>query len=430
MDPSSSTIVLEEFKDSEPIGLTPDERDALRSLVPEMSIRAEAGHEDLFVLNPRGTVGAVQVGEKRFELRPKIKISRFAFVLAYSMDPEHWHQNGFNFEEDDDLFEAVIPGFVLQLERALRGGPLYGYRPEEDALPTVRGRIRFDEQLRARFGISPPIECRFDEFTDDVEINRILKAAIERLARIRIRRPESRRRLRALLPAFATVASVTYDPRNVPEIHWTRLTERFRPVTEFARLILRSRSLEFRGGRVAGAAFLLDLSEVFENFVVVALREALELPERQFPQQARGRPLYLDEERDLKLKPDLSWWDDTRCLFVGDAKYKRTPAETGVKHPDIYQLLAYTTATRLSHGMLIYAAGEEDQRTYSIPFAGKHLQVRTLDLDQPPDKVLAEIEVVAARVRQLAEIATGDAVDNVAASQSALLGDLSEAANN
>jgi 5-methylcytosine-specific restriction enzyme subunit McrC len=408
MDPTSPPIALQEFQDSDPIELTPEERDALRSLVPQMSIRAEPGHEDLFVLNPRATVGAIQVGDKRFELRPKIKISRFAFVLAYSMDPDHWRQIGFNFEEEADLFEAVIPGFVYQLEAALRGGPLYGYRNEEDALQTVRGRIRFDEQLRARFGILPPIECRFDEFTDDVEINRILKAAIDRLARIRIRRSETRRRLRALLPAFATVASVAYDPRNVPEIRWTRLTERFRPVTEFARLILRSRSLELRGGRVAGAAFLLDLNEVFENFVVVALREALALNERHFPQQARGRSLHLDEEQALKLKPDLSWWDDDRCLFVGDAKYKKTPEVAGVKHPDAYQLLAYTTATKLSHGLVIYAAGEEVQRTYSVPLAGKHLEVRTLDLDQSPEHVLSQIDEIAARIRVHAQIALED----------------------
>ncbi len=123
------------------------------------------------------------------------------------------------------------------------------------------------------------------------------------------------------------------------------------------------------------------------------------------PQQARERPLYLDEGQALKLKPDLSWWHDGRCLFVGDAKYKMTPEVARVKHPDAYQLLAYTTATKLSQGLVIYAAGEEVQRTYAVPLAGKRLEVRTLDLDQSPEDVLAQIEEVAARVRVHAQIA-------------------------
>jgi 5-methylcytosine-specific restriction enzyme subunit McrC len=391
--------VLHEYQDSVPIELTADERDALRQLVPQMTIRPEAGHDDVFVLNPRGAVGAIQLGDRRFELRPKIEIRRLAFVLAYSMDPDHWRNSAFDFKEEADLFEAVVPGFVFQVEEALKRGPLLGYRLEEDALQTVRGRIRFDDQLRNRFGIAPPVECRFDEYTEDIEINRILKAATTRLGRIRVRSPMTRRGLRTIAPAFANVSSVQYDARRIPDVRWDRLNERFRSATELARLILRSRSLEFQGGKVAGSAFLLDMSGVFEDFVVIALREALGLSERQFPQEAQGRKLFLDEGHRLALKPDLSWWEESRCVFVGDAKYKRTPEIAGVKHPDAYQLLAYTIATDLYQGMLIYAAGEEVGDGYSIPRVGKKLLVRTLDLDQDPDQVLLQIEHLANEIR-------------------------------
>jgi 5-methylcytosine-specific restriction enzyme subunit McrC len=146
---------------------------------------------------------------------------------------------------------------------------------------------------------------------------------------------------------------------------------------------------------VAGAAFLIDMNVVFEDFVVIALREALGLTKGQFPQQARGKELYLDREQRLRLKPALSWWEGGRCIFVGDAKYKRTRETAGVQHPDAYQLLAYTTATGLPTGMLIYAAGEEPQQTYTISQAGKTLDVRTLNLNQEPDDVLADVRRLA-----------------------------------
>ena len=122
-----AALVLTEHRDSDPVRLFPTERDALRELIPQMTVVAVPGHEDLYVLNPRNAVGAMQLGERRIEVRPKIGIKRMAFVLAYSMNPKHWRDSGFDFTEESDLFEAVVPGFAYQVEEALRGGPLMGY---------------------------------------------------------------------------------------------------------------------------------------------------------------------------------------------------------------------------------------------------------------------------------------------------------------
>ena len=48
------------------------------------------------------------------------------------------------------------------------GGLLQGYRHEEEALHTVRGRIRFNDQVNRRFGVPLLLEVAFDEFTEDI----------------------------------------------------------------------------------------------------------------------------------------------------------------------------------------------------------------------------------------------------------------------
>jgi 5-methylcytosine-specific restriction enzyme subunit McrC len=404
----SAPVVLVEYQNSDPLKLADDERTALRRLVPGITITESAPGPDLYVLNPGGRVGAVQIGSKRFVLRPKIGIRRLLFLISYSMDPGQWRQLGFDFEEDDDLFEALIPGFAFQLERALRHGLCSGYRREEGALFTVRGQIRVADQIRNHFGVIPPVECAYDEFTDDIPMNQLLKAAIVRLGMLRIKSPPSRARLRSLAAAFSNVTYVSFDPEHLPEVRYDRANSHFRGPVEFARLILRSRSVDAEAGRVSGASFLINLATVFEDFVVTALRETLALSPQSFPQHAAGRPLFLDADERLRLEPDVSWWSDDRCVFVGDVKYKRTPDIAGVKHPDLYQLLAYTTATQLPHGLLIYAAGEETSREISIPAAGKKIEVATLDLDREPVEVLAQIEKMASVVRHRASAGLAD----------------------
>lgn len=395
-------IVVTEHGESEPIQLTVAERDALKGLSKQISLRPVEGSGDLYRLSPGNLVGAIQVNQMRFELRPKLAVRRLLFLLAYSMNSRYWRSQGFDFDQEEDLFEAVVPGFAFQVEGALRQGPLQDYRPVEESLQTVRGRIRFDDQVRSRFGLIPPIECRFDEFSEDIEINRVLKAAIERLGAIRLRSETSRRRLRTLAPHFANVTPVAYDSSNVPEVGFDRRTERFRGPVELARLVLRTRSPDSRSGEVAAAAFLLNMATVFEDFVVRALREALGLGEHEFPQGAKGRSLHLDAAGALGLLPDLSWWDGKHCRFVGDVKYKVTPEASGVRHPDVYQLLAYATAAGRRCGLLVYAAGEEPERVHEIAAAGKEIVVRTLDLDADPDAVLAQIADLADLVRDQA----------------------------
>ena len=47
-------------------------------------------------------------------------------------------------------------------------GLLHGYLVEEQALLTVRGRVRFAEQVGRRLDFPIPVELRYDEFTGDI----------------------------------------------------------------------------------------------------------------------------------------------------------------------------------------------------------------------------------------------------------------------
>ena len=160
-------------------------------------------------------------------------------------------------------------------QQAIRRGLLRGYRREEDALNTVRGQIRFADQIGRRYGLPLPIEVAYDEYTEDIEQNRLLKSAVHRLSHTQIRSVATRQEVRRLRPAFDLVQLGSYAPGTVPQIRYTRLDEHYRPAVELARLIIENSSLELFGGRVTSASFLIDMNLVFERFLYVALGEAL-----------------------------------------------------------------------------------------------------------------------------------------------------------
>ena len=129
----------------------------------------------------------VQLGDLSIEITPKLPMGHVFFMLSYALGNRKDLKDQYLFKKDDSILEAVIPSIIANTGRALRRGVLQGYRSEDASLTTVRGRIRFDEQLRRRLLIVPPIVVRYDEYTEDIDENRLIKAAIAHLGRLRIR---------------------------------------------------------------------------------------------------------------------------------------------------------------------------------------------------------------------------------------------------
>jgi 5-methylcytosine-specific restriction enzyme subunit McrC len=390
---------LQEYSTEVGVPLSRDEVLGIGMLAPSIAIAPSARGEGRFDLTPGSFVGAIRLGDVAIEIRPKIDIRHVLFLISYAVDPARWNQQSFDMAPEPSLVEAVVPSFVRQVRQAFHRGILRGYRSVEESLPTIRGRLRFDDQLRRRFGLFPPIEVRYDEYSEDIQENRLIKAAAVTLQQLALRSMRVLGELRGLMPPLEAVSLVEYGPRTLPEILYTRLNEHYRPAVELARLILRSSAFDLHHGSVRATAFLVDMNVVFEDFVVVALREALGVSAREFPQGAKGRALYLDQEKRVTLKPDLSWWEGGHCRFVGDAKYKRTHVQ-GAPNADLYQLLAYTMATGLPGGLLVYAAGEEEPRSVHVREARKVIEVVALDLAVESRQLLSQIAALARRVRQ------------------------------
>ena len=391
-------IDLREYEDSGPHQLSVAERDALRSTIPSLTITPAVGESSGYVLKPGSIVGAVEIGGLSVLIQPKIGIPKLLSLACYAIgEYRPQEERLFDFEERVALPDALALALGAAARRAFSRGLLHGYITEEEALYTVRGRIRFDEQLRRRFGVPLPVEVRYDEFTDDVLANRLVKAAVGRLGMMQLRSHGARRGLGWIAGMLDNVSFVEFRPDSVPEVPFDRLNEHYADVVALSRLILRHGAFESGRGDVRASGFLMDMNVVFQEFVTEALREALGVSGDVFLEKVVRS---LDEEGKVHLRPDLTWWDGRECVFVGDAKYKNLTDERA-PNADLYQLLAYATALDLPGGLLVYAKGEREPATYDVRHSGKRLEVAALDLSGTLDAVLERVGEVANRVKAL-----------------------------
>ena len=393
-------IDLQEYVESAALGFSLAERDALAHRNLGLTITPVDGTADRYMLKPGATVGAVEIGALSVRIAPKIGIRQLLSLACYAIGQIRLQAREFDFPEHTALPDALALAFGAAARRAFARGLLHGYRTEEDALPAVRGRIRFDDQIRRRFAAPLPVEVRYDEFTADILLNRLVKAAAHRLGRLGLRSREARSGIAWVAESLGDVSLAAFPRGAVPEVRFDRLNEHYRTVATLARLVLRHGAFETDRGQVRASGFLMDMNQVFQEFVTVALREALGASERTFGERSVGS---LDDEGSVLLQPDLTWRDRSRWTFVGDVKYKLIDGR--VPNADLYQLLAYATALNLPGGLLVYAQGKPELATHTVRYSGKRLEVAALDLSGDLEGVLARIGDLAQRIAGLSRAA-------------------------
>jgi 5-methylcytosine-specific restriction enzyme subunit McrC len=282
-------------------------------------------------------VGVVEAGGHAIEIYPKLDRSllkgaaeitegRQKSTMASLMWMLEVAQHDNIFEADTSGLETAPSSFLdlwaallaKNLHRELQMGLARAYRPMEDNARTVRGRILFQEHVVQNCNRPDRIYCGWDEFTEDRPLNRILKCACRFLTN-RVHNTDTQRLLFDCIAMFDEVEDIDVASalRQADRIIWDRSMQRFKLPYKLAVRLLQSIGHEaFHGGQQT-YVFLLDMNQVFEDYVGAVLEQTHQVPVDQ--QRIIGH-LFKAPSR-IKQKPDFYWQKDDKA-FVADSKYK------------------------------------------------------------------------------------------------------------
>ena len=79
------TLRLREYTKTVGVDLTATERDALRALIPSLSISPTIGEEGRYDVTPASTVGILRIGELQVEIAPRLPVERVLFLVSYAL---------------------------------------------------------------------------------------------------------------------------------------------------------------------------------------------------------------------------------------------------------------------------------------------------------------------------------------------------------
>jgi 5-methylcytosine-specific restriction enzyme subunit McrC len=358
-------------------------------------------------LRARGVVGVLAAQGCSLEILPKIDIAtkeapehqnaairkHLVHMLAVALDLRI--ETGRITELDwqrETLLEILIKVFCDKLTEAVRRGMPRRYVSHEDDLSALRGTLDVPRQFTRHAANPGRLACRFDELSEDIALNRIIKAAITHLARTS-RNGANQQRLRELAFVYAEITEVARSALNWGDVVIDRTNRAWRELFGMAQLFLGNRYQTTSGGSGKGTALLFEMNTLFEEYVGRLVARALAGTDLRITLQG-GRRFCLtsvDNSRTVfQTKPDILIWRGGQVAHVIDTKWKRISAviddpKQGVSQGDVYQMMAYGHLYKAPRLTLLYphhrGLGDNEGIQAQFRITGQETVLETASVD-------------------------------------------------
>ncbi|MGX5218945.1 McrC family protein [Pseudomonas segetis] len=245
---------------------------------------------------------------------------------------------------DKSLSEWVMGQFLTELDLLVKRGVRFDYQRIEEEQRFLRGQLNVVAQMRQPPGRQHHFQIRHDVFLPDRAENRLLKLALELVAKSTQDAANWRlaNELRAMLAEVPASRQVSQDLRA-----WSRdrLMAHYQAIKPWCELILKQQMPIAVSGKWQGVSLLFPMEKLFEKYVERCLRQQLCHAAVLTPQSKKKHLCKHVGDSKFLLKPDLLI-DLHEQRWILDAKWKRLDAGKPEKNYDLsqsdfYQLFAY-----------------------------------------------------------------------------------------
>ena len=311
---------------------------------------------DTYFLSVNNAIGQIILGDKIFNVSPKIKDDHF--VEIYNLDKNNIRdlvidENQGTAAEGDILY-LIINDFLNGVERVVTKGIRKGYKQIEDELKFIKGRVNVLSTSRNLLSGKLAIKSEFEEFTIDIALNRIIKSALKEIKTLT---NSENTNLLLNYEVIISKANILYRHFEfIPEYKYADLKVQVDRNTKYygqavvgAKNILQSLGAEVTVGDTTASARLMNTFSVVENGIRYFLNQ--NLPEKLMCNAKEPAKKYSDRGK-YRLNPDLVF-GYPQIIATGDIKYKFWNHSNKVKRSDFQQAITFATGYKVTKCIVI-----------------------------------------------------------------------------
>ncbi|MDM0957484.1 McrC family protein [Clostridium perfringens] len=260
------------------------------------------------------------------------------------------------------LNEILAYLFSKKLQKELRKGVYGEYVYIEENINSLKGSLRVQEQIKNMASHSLKAFCRFEEFSRDNKLNKILSFFVKEVMK-NIKNRETLKLLRISEMILGEVDERSITLNEVNNFSFNRLNKPFEDAFTLGKMIVLGESALGNLGENKVYSILFKMNEIFEIYIGKLLKELL-YKETVHIQHSKYKLLIKEESNRgvFKLIPDIVIEKNGIERVIIDTKWKSVESKFnrhGVKREDLYQMYAYLTRYKnASTVILLYPYNE------------------------------------------------------------------------
>ena len=321
------------------------------------------------VIRPGNFIGVVRIGDCILQVHSKFQKPEMDYMAMFLRCADHPQvgghmQNCLHFWPEESLIEVddapdfcglIAAAFLRELNDLCAHRLRRNFvREEANLVGKAKGKILSAENIRRNLsrGRAERVFCAYQSVSDDILENRILRAALERVAvylsgagLFRDGQGTLERWVRSCRSHLRGVSVVRVRGGDFLSARSRGAFSHYRRPLHLARAVLESTGFDLDGanGRASGVVpFALNSAELFERWAQVKLLESAEFSGLQAGYERSNT--FSREGGQIAIRPDF--WirkKGENPAMILDAKYKSAPQNFGeVAKKDIYQMVAYS----------------------------------------------------------------------------------------
>lgn len=350
-------------------------------------------------------VGIIQVDDLTIEIYPKVdrddedgpwkRVLIQMLKACHKLKASTYGDANVN-RQNLNLLELYFSIYLSELSGLIKQGLIKQYRKESSNLNSLKGKLLFSKNINHNIVHQERFYTEHQVYDKDHSLHQILNAAlkvVEEFTRGTYLYDSCKR----IQLDFPEVSDIRVTKKLLDGFKLNRKTIAYQKAFDIARLILLNYSPDISSGREKMLALLFDMNKLWEEYVVVKLREVMPDDYSIIAQDSKAFWGYNSLQPDIVIK-------NSKETFIIDTKWKR-PGTSSASVQDLRQMYTYNRFWSAAKAILLYPGDPIDNnfeefynQTDPIQHYCKMAFVSVLDSDGKLDheigkKILNELEI-------------------------------------
>ena len=255
------------------------------------------------------------------------------------------------------LLEIFIENYITEIKKIIRAGLKSQYVDMQENLNFLKGKIVNSLNIKHNHSNKAKFYCAFDEFSDNMVYNQLIKSTLLKLNRIS-KSHYNRTSILQLLHHFDSVnesSDFISDFRKVSSNN--RLFLNYKQAISWSEILLMNKSFTNFSGNSKNMAILFPMERIFEDYIGYLMKTYADGHEIKTQEKSYYLVSNHKDKNKFRLKPDIvATNEDNHEQIIFDTKWKlldesKEKKNYNISQSDMYQLYAYGKKYDLKNGL-------------------------------------------------------------------------------